>query len=80
MSDTMHMNAFSPGKKDVTDRGKTGPRFWGIRFFPAEAGLSQAWPWPPGGTHSFFPAAGWPRDARGPASLFDKIPNFALVL
>ena len=47
--------------------------------FPAEAGLSQAWPGPPGGTH-FFPAAGWPRDARGPASLFDKISISVLVL
>ena len=41
---------------------KTGPRFGGIRFlFPAEAGLSQAWPWPPGGTHFFSP----PRAGQG---------------
>ena len=30
-------------------------------FFPAEAGLSQAWPWPPGGTHFFSP----PRAGQG---------------
>ena len=53
---------FSPGKKDVTERGKkTGARFWGIHFvFPAQAGLSQARPWPPGGTHFFSPPRAGP--------------------
>ena len=56
------MNPFFPGVKKMSRSGeKTGARFFGIRVFPAEAGLSQARPWPPGGTHFFSP----PRAGQG---------------
>ena len=59
---------------------KTGARFWGIHFvFPAQAGLSQARPWPPGGTHFFDSAAGWPGHARWPAPLLGQNTYFPLV-
>ncbi len=64
-----------PGKQNITDRGKTGPRFGGIRIFRP---LRPASTRPGHGRQAapiFFPAAGWPRDARGHASLFDKIPH-----
>ena len=58
------MNPFSfPGeKKDVTERGKKNgsPLLGNPFFFPAEAGLSQALPWPPGGTHFFSPPRAGP--------------------
>ena len=69
---------FSPGKMSRTGE-KNGCPLLGNPFFPAEAGLSQARPWPPGGTHFFFPAAGWPGDARWPASLFDQNTYFSSV-
>ena len=74
-----HMNpfCFPRGNKRCHGAGKkTGARFWGIRFFPAEAGLSQARPWPPGGTHFFSPPRAGLRMPVGLPLILTKIPTF----
>ena len=57
------MNPFFPGERNKMWSGdkKMDSRFAGIHFvFPAQAGLSQARPWPPGGTHFFSPPRAGP--------------------
>ena len=70
---------FFPGEtKDVTERGKkTDSTFLVIHFvFPAQAGLSQAWPGPPGGTHFFSPPRAGPGMPVGLPLFLTKYPIF----